>query len=87
MGKLITREDAISDIQVGRGIMLTFQGMFTTYRVILRRDADDHGKVEAVYEDLRYRMIRKFHITPSQVESYIERWYPRAVSDNVVVSS
>ncbi len=78
---MLTRLEAIQDINLGRGIQLRFvghehaDGRRSTFNVILRRNG--RGGCEAVIDCRIMRRCYIVQLTAKQVLSYIRLHYPR----------
>jgi len=73
---MLTRLEAMSDINLGRGIQLTFKGRFTTFNVIVRRCTFNGGAVAHI-ECPVMRKTYKVFLTTKQTMAYIKRHYTR----------
>lgn len=77
----LTRREAMSDINLGRGICLTFTnedtfGKRSAYNLILRRSLK-RGYVEALIDCRVMRRSYRVTLTAKQALAYIKRNYPR----------
>jgi len=73
---MLTRKEAMSDINLGRGIQLTFVGMFTTFSVIVRQGYNGVGAVAHIECPVMRRTYKVF-LTSKQTLAYIKRHYTR----------
>lgn len=84
---MLTRREAIEDINLGRGIQLRFvgqnlgDGRTVTFNIILRRNR--RGGCEAVIDcNIMRRCYVISHVSGRQVLAFIRRHYPKHGADS-----